>query len=204
MEETKVKRKRGTETIKNSLGQSHGLITKLVKEGDRVIDATAGNGNDTLFLAELVGENGKVYSFDIQQQALDNTRKKLAEHGLEDRVELILDGHQNMDKYVDGSVKTVMFNLGYLPNGDHSIGTKGETTIMAIEKAMRLIEVNGVVSIVVYYGGDSGFDEKDCLMEYIKHIDCRQYTVMKTDFVNQVNCPPIFVCIEKLLHNIAS
>lgn len=198
MNDKNIKRIRGTETIKNSLGQSHDLILQLVKEGDRVVDATAGNGNDTFFLAELVGETGKVYSFDIQQQAVDRTREKLANSGLEDRVELVLDGHQNMDRYINGSVKAVMFNLGYLPNGDHNIGTKGDTTIMAIEKAMRLIEVNGVVSIVVYYGGDSGFEEKDCLMEYIKHIDCRQFTVMKTEFVNQVNCPPIFVCIEKL------
>lgn len=198
MENSDIKRIRGNETIKNSLGQSHDLISSLVKEGDIVVDATAGNGNDTLFLAKLVGKTGRVYSFDIQEQALDSTRRKLEDNELEGRVELILDGHQNMDRYVEGRLKAVMFNLGYLPKGDHSIGTKGETTAAAIEKAMQLISVNGVVSIVVYYGGDSGFDEKDYIMEYITHIDCRQYTVMKTEFVNQVNCPPIFICIEKL------
>jgi predicted methyltransferase len=190
---------RGTETIKNSLGQSHDLVSRLVKEGDVVVDATAGNGNDTVFLAELVGETGKVYSFDIQQQAIDSTHAKLVQRGLLDRVELILDGHQNMDKYIiNTKVKAVMFNLGYLPKGDHNIGTRGDTTIEAVEKAMKFIHVNGIVSIVVYYGGDSGFEEKDVIMDYINHIDCKQYTVMKTEFVNQVNCPPILICIEKL------
>ncbi len=186
------------EVIKNSLVQSHDYVKSIVRHGDIVVDATAGNGNDTVFLAELVGDNGKVYSFDIQEKALEKTRKKLADKGLLQRVQLINEGHQNMDSYITGSVKAVMFNLGYLPGGDHSIGTKGDTTIEAIKKSMELIEVNGLVSLVVYYGGDSGFDEKEQVMEFINGIDNKKYVVMKTEFVNQVNCPPIFVCIEKL------
>ena len=111
---------------------------------------------------------------------------------------LINDGHQNMDKYVKDKVKAVMFNLGYLPGGDHRIGTKGETTAEAVTKAMELLEVNGIISIVIYYGGDSGFEEKEYLDEFIKGIDSKRFTVMKTEFVNQINCPPILVCIEKL------
>ncbi|MCR4435563.1 MAG: class I SAM-dependent methyltransferase [Clostridiales bacterium] len=186
------------EIIKNALGQSHHLIRSVVKPGDIVIDATAGNGHDTAFLAELVGSGGKVYAFDIQEQALQQTRERLAGLKLLDRVELIKDGHQNMDRYVAGKVKAVMFNLGYLPGGDHRIGTRGDTTVAAILKSMDLVEVNGIISIVVYYGGDSGFEEKDRVMDLIRKIDHRQFTVMKTEFVNQVNCPPIFVCIEKL------
>lgn len=184
--------------IKNSLGQSHELVKKVVSEGDAVIDATAGNGHDTVFLTELVGSGGRVYSFDIQPQAIQKTRERLERLNLSDRAELINDGHQNMDRYVREKVKVVMFNLGYLPGGDHNIGTKGDTTITAIQKAMELIDVHGLVSIVVYYGGDSGFDEKNQVMEYITSIDCKQFTVMKTEFVNQVNCPPVFICIEKL------
>lgn len=184
--------------IKNSLGQSHDLIGRIVKEGDIAVDATAGNGNDTVFLARLVGDSGKVYSFDIQEKAIEKTRKRIEEADLAGRVELIRDGHQNMDKYVTEKVKAVMFNLGYLPGGDHSIGTKGSTTIDAIEKSLEAVEVNGIVSIVVYYGGDSGFDEKNEVLEYIKTIDNKRFTVMKTEFVNQVNCPPVLVCIEKL------
>lgn len=185
--------------LKNSLGLSHEIIKKIVSEGDIVVDATAGNGHDTLMLAKLVGAAGKVYSFDIQHQAIENTRLRLEEQGFEEMVTLIADGHQNMDKHITEKVKSVMFNLGYLPGGNHNIGTRAETTIEALEKAMDLLEVRGIITVVVYYGGDSGFEEKDKLMEYIAEIDPKKFTVIKTEFVNQINCPPILVCIQKTI-----
>ena len=183
---------------KNSLGQSHDLIFKVVGKGDHVIDATAGNGNDTIFLAKQVGALGKVFSFDIQEAALHRTRERLLESNLLDRVRLINDGHQNMDLYVKENIRAVMFNLGYLPGGDHSIGTTAHTTIEAIKKSMELIAVHGVIALVIYYGGDSGFDEKENVLNFIRTIDCKKFTVMQTEFVNQINCPPIFVSIEKI------
>ena len=185
--------------IKNSLNQSHDIIMKTVKQGDTVVDATCGNGGDTLFLARLTGEDGMVYSFDIQQAALDKALYKLKKEGLDNRAKLILDSHENMDVYVKESVRCVMFNLGYLPGGDHNIGTKAESTIAAVKKAMDLIMINGIITVVVYYGGDSGFDEKEQFLDFIKTIDCRSFTVSQTEFVNQINCPPILICIEKLL-----
>lgn len=103
-----------------------------------------------------------------------------------------------MQKYVNKPIKAAMFNLGYLPGGDHNIGTKGGTTIEAIKSAMELVVPHGIISIVVYYGGDSGFDEKNEVINYIKTIDCKKFSVMQTEFVNQINCPPILVCLEKL------
>ena len=183
--------------LSNSLAISHEIIRRVVRPGDTVVDATMGNGNDTLLLAELVGEKGMVYSFDIQEAALDSTKKKLGNAGMEGNVKLILDGHQNIDSYVPKGIKAVMFNLGYLPKGDHSIGTKADTTIEALNKSMELLMTGGIVMLVIYYGGDSGFDERDAVLEYLKTIDCRKYTVLVSDFVNQINCPPIAVCIEK-------
>ncbi|NLK88144.1 MAG: methyltransferase domain-containing protein [Clostridiaceae bacterium] len=184
--------------IKNSLYQSHEITARVVKAGDHAIDATCGNGGDTLFLAGLTGEGGKVYSFDIQREALDRTSDRLKKEGLYGRVELIHDTHERMDEYVKEKVRCVMFNLGYLPGGDHSIGTRGESTIAAVKKAMELLMVNGIITIVVYYGGDSGFSEKEEILDFIRTINYKQYTVTKTEFVNQINCPPILVCIEKL------
>lgn len=185
--------------LKNSLHISHELVSKVVQPGDIVVDATMGNGGDTLFLAKLVGDSGKVFAFDIQQLALDNTRKRLSDAGVLHRAELIMDGHQNIGNYVPKGIKAVMFNLGYLPKGDHSIGTRAETTIAAIEGSQELLCREGIVMIVIYYGGDSGFDEKNTVMDYLKSLDCRKYTVLVQDFVNQVNCPPIAVCIEKMI-----
>jgi predicted methyltransferase len=175
------------------------LVNKVVQPGDIVIDATMGNGNDTLFLANLVGDQGKVYAFDVQQLALDNTKKRLTDAGLVERAELILDGHQNIVLYAPQHIKAVMFNLGYLPKGDHNIGTKAETTVAAIESSLKLLCKEGIVMLVIYYGGDSGFDEKNAVMEYFKTLDCKKYSVLVHDFVNQVNCPPIAVCIEKMI-----
>ena len=185
--------------LKNSLIISHELVSKVVQPGDIVVDATMGNGNDTLFLANLVGDTGKVFAFDVQQLALDNTKKRLMDAGLLERAELILDGHQNIGKYVPTGIRAVMFNLGYLPKGDHNIGTKAETTIAAIENSMELLCKEGIVMLVIYYGGDSGFEEKDAVLEYFKTLDCKKYSVLVHDFVNQVNCPPIAVCIEKMI-----
>lgn len=184
--------------IKNALELSHDYIRMVVKDGDVVVDATAGNGNDTIFLAELVGEKGIVYSFDIQKDTLEKTGIKLTERNLNERVKLINDGHENIDKYIKCEIKAVMFNLGYLPGGDHSIHTNGDTTIIAIEKCMKLMSKNGIIMLVIYYGGDSGFEEKDVLIKYLESIDSKKYTVLVHTHLNQINCPPIAVCIEKL------
>lgn len=183
--------------LKNSLYISHDLVSKVVSEGDIVVDATMGNGNDTLFLAKLVGDSGKVYAFDIQKLALDATKKRLKSENVLSRVELILDGHENLDRHIGGNIKAIMYNLGYLPKGNHNVGTKAETTLKSIQKCLELINVGGIIMIVVYYGGDSGFNEKNQVMEYIKTIDNKKFSVLVHDFANQINCPPIAVCIER-------
>ena len=183
--------------IKNSLEQSHFFIGQAVGEGDTVIDATAGNGRDTVFLAGLVGDNGKVYSFDIQSGAIERTRTGIISAGLDKRVVLINDGHENLKSYVNFNIKAAMFNLGYLPGGDHGIGTEGETTISAVRDMLNLLVPGGIITIVIYYGGDSGFDEKDKVLRFIETINHKEYIVMKTEFSNQPNCPPILICIER-------
>ena len=92
------------------------IIQKVLREhirpGDICIDATAGRGRDTLFLAELVGENGKVTAFDIQEEAVDSTRALLREHGMENRARVILDSHSNMTAYAEpGTVSAITFRL---------------------------------------------------------------------------------------------
>lgn len=181
----------------NALGVIHRYIKEAVCPGDRVVDATAGNGHDTLFLAELVGENGHVTAFDIQTQAIDNTRRRLKEAGVAERVTLILDGHENMKRYVDKPVKTVVFNFGYLPGGDHAVCTRKDTSMAAISAALDLISEDGMVVLGIYYGGDSGFEEKDALIAFLKGLNPHDYSVLLHDFVNYPNCPPIAVRIVK-------
>lgn len=171
-------------------------ISECIKEGDIAIDATAGNGHDTLKLCKAVGEGGKVYAFDIQKCAIDSTRQRLFESGYKN-AELILSSHADMDKYVKEEVKAVVFNLGYLPGGDHNLQTKSDTTIMAIEKSLALISADGFVAISIYYGKNSGTEEKEAVMDYLKTIDHKKYTAIVHDFYNRPNNPPITVVITR-------
>lgn len=184
--------------LKQALQQSHDFAKSIVQAGDTVVDATMGNGHDTAFLAELAGGTGRVYAFDIQQEAVGKTRTRLEKEGLLNRCVLILDGHEKMKQYVHEPVRLVLFNLGYRPGGDHSLCTRGETTLQAVSSAFDLLEVHGLIILVIYHGGDSGFEERDYLLEQLSKMDPEDMAVMVTRFVNLPNCPPILVCIEKL------
>lgn len=173
------------------------LLEDVIKEGDIVIDATMGNGYDTKYLAEKVGANGVVYSFDVQEDAIKSTKKRLEKAELIDRVNLILDGHQNMDMYVNKEVSCVMFNLGYLPRAKHQVITKPETTVEAIKKSLELLKPNGVVSIAIYTGHEGGMEECDEVFGYVSKLDQSEYSVLNCNFVNQINHPPRLIMIEK-------
>lgn len=169
-----------------------------IKKGACCIDATAGKGNDTLFLAKLAGESGRVLAMDIQPAALEATEKLLQKHHVAERVTLILDGHENMQKYAENeSIDCIMFNLGYLPGGDHTIATKADTTIQALEQGLQLLKPLGMISLAIYHGGDTGFAERDAVLNWLKQLNCKQYTVLVTDFYNRPNHPPLAVQIIK-------
>ena len=129
-------KKVGNKMLQQPLKFSHEVLKDTIITGDHVIDATIGNGNDTLLLAQLVGPYGKVYGFDIQDEAIKTTEDKLLLTGQRPQVQLINDGHENIDHYLEENelISAVTFNLGYLPKGDKSITTKPETTLTAIKK----------------------------------------------------------------------
>lgn len=184
---------------KNAVEIGKVLCKQKLHLGDVAIDCTMGNGMDTSFLCELVGEGGKVYAFDIQEIAIENTRKRLKDMNLIERAELILDGHQNVDQYVSEKVKFVIFNLGYLPKGDHTVVTEAKTSLKAIEKCLKLLQKNGVILLILYPGHESGREEKQTILEYVSKLSQKEYSVSHLHFMNQVNNPPELVCIERLM-----
>ncbi len=181
----------------NTLGLSHQFIAARVKEGDLCIDATCGRGRDTLFLSRLVGEAGRVLAFDIQKEAGESTKARLAENG-GTNARVVLDSHANMDSYAEKEIAAaVMFNFGERPGGDHKVFSKPETSIEAIRKAMEIIRPGGVISICIYYGKETGTAERDALLPFLETPDPQKFTVITSRFANRKGEVPIPVFILK-------
>ena len=177
----------------------HHFIELQVRPGDHCIDATMGNGHDTELLCRLAGAGGQALAFDIQKTALWNTAKRLQESGAPDNYRLILDSHSHMEQYADAdSISCITFNFGYLPGGDHALATRPATSIPAIEQGLTLLKKGGLMSLCIYSGGDSGFEERDALLSYLKELDPKKYLVILSSYYNRPKHPPIPVLVRKL------
>lgn len=173
------------------------FILEHVGKGDTVVDFTMGNGNDTLFLSQTVGEGGKVYAFDIQEDALVSTRRHLEENSAPENYTLICASHHRVKEFVSESIKGGMFNLGYLPrSGRKSVTTMRETTMPAVEAAIELLAPDGVLIIAIYPGHEEGALEGDMLREYFKTLS--RFKICASEF-HILNSPtsPYFFLIEK-------
>lgn len=159
-------------------------LRRFLLPGDTAVDATMGNGHDTLMLCRLVGANGCVYAFDVQAQAVENTRKRLEEAGVGTRARLYLSGHEHMEDYVPGGVQAVMFNLGWLPGGDKSVTTHWETTQKAVKSALKLLASDGICVICVYPGHEAGDEERRLLSEMLGSIRPQDFNVVHHRFIN--------------------
>ena len=179
--------------MKRPLEMAHDFLAQVITQEDIVVDATMGNGHDTLFLAKLAKQ---VFAFDIQEQALEKTRQRIQEAGFTN-VELILQGHETVDQYVS-DVKAAIFNLGYLPSADKSIITQPQTTIEALDKLCQMLVKGGRIAIMIYYGHQGGDIERDAVMDYVSQLPQQEYTATIYRTLNQINNPPFLVMIEKL------
>lgn len=177
------------------------LLDRAVKPGDTVVDATIGNGHDTVFLAGLVGETGKVFGFDIQEEAITATRERLTSHDLMKRVTLFHTGHEQLSDKIPvdnhGKITGAIFNLGYLPGSDKTIVTEPKTTIAAIEQLLEMMAPEGIIALVIYHGHKQGAVERDLLLQYCQQLDQKKAHVLQYQFINQQNNPPFIVAIEK-------
>lgn len=173
---------------------AHRFLEEVLDEKAVAVDATMGNGNDTVFLAQRAGQ---VYAFDIQEQALTKTKERLATAGATN-AQLILAGHEEVDAYVTEAIRAAVFNLGYLPSADKSVITQPATTLVALEKILHRLEVGGRVAIMIYYGHEGGAMEKDAVLAFVKELDQTIFTAMLYQPLNQVNTPPFLVMIEKI------
>ncbi|MDM8214271.1 class I SAM-dependent methyltransferase [Enterococcus hirae] len=186
--------------MKNSLAFSHQLIEEVITPGDTVLDGTAGNGHDTLFLAQLVGSRGCVYAFDLQEKAITHTKMLLEAHGAASQVHLFQRSHAELGQVIapDSPIKGALFNLGYLPGGDKTIITKKESTLTAIRAVLPRLARGGRCVIVLYWGHPGGKEEKEAVLAFAAALPQAHYQAAVYQFINQRHTPPLLLCIEKI------
>lgn len=187
--------------LKKMLDFSKYVLDQILVEGDVVIDATAGNGYDTVYLSQRVGESGKVFAFDIQENAIKSTRTRLSDNNCHENVSLFHDGHENMDNYlacnVDNQLKAAVFNLGYLPGDKKHLVTQPETTLKALEFCLDNLVKGGMLSIAVYVGHPGGKEEAEVVKGLCSKLKRKEYGVLEYSFINERDYPHCLILVEK-------
>ena len=161
------------------------MILPALHSGSRAIDATMGNGGDTLALCELVGETGRVYAFDVQEAAIESTRARLQSAGMLDRATLIHAGHERISEFISEPAD--------------AITTRVETTLSAVDQALEALAPDGVMTICIYPGHEEGARERDALIDWAKRVNPRRFDVLIKTYLNQPNDPPMMLAVHKLL-----
>lgn len=182
---------------------AHFLVSQVLHPGDRAVDATAGSGMDSVFLAGQVGSKGKLYTFDVQEEALTLTAGKLKDHDIDRQVSLIQDGHEKLSEYVNEPVTAFMYNLGYLPAGGSRVTTRLDTTLRSIQQALVLLKQGGIITVIMYPGHREGKVEKEGLLPIFKNLSSAEFVVVHYNYLNRSNNPPELVVIQKVFTDIS-
>ena len=184
--------------LKSARYQAFEAYSRVLEPGDRAVDATMGNGHDTLTLCALVGENGHVDAFDVQVDAVRATEALLEKEGVRQRASLWNTGHEHMSEYVRQPVKAVLFNLGWLPGSDKVVRTRWETTLKAVDQGLKLLLPYGIMTICCYPGHEEGQEELIRIDDRLRALP-KGYNVLRQDFINAAPGAPVCFVIQKQL-----
>jgi Predicted S-adenosylmethionine-dependent methyltransferase involved in cell envelope biogenesis len=182
--------------------KAHELTGARLRPGAIAIDATVGNGYDTLFLLQQIAPSGRVYGFDIQQSALESARGRIENPVLLNCLSLFHHSHARMEDIIPkpdhGLINVIMFNLGYLPGGDKAITTRSESTLAALSAASRLLSPQGIITIVAYPGHEGGGQETEQVRHWCEKLDRRRFNVDLLDAKpNDLAAPKLFAVTRK-------
>jgi predicted methyltransferase len=179
---------------------SHLVLKKYIKEGDIVIDATLGNGHDALFIAGLVGEQGMVVGFDIQESAIHASQLLFKTEDVKAKYKFICANHSSILSELNGMsiqrIQCAIFNLGYLPWGDKSIITQPGTTIKALESVMSILEIGGCITVVVYSGHQGAKEEKQSVIDVVSSLDKKKWQTMIYSSLNRETSPDCIAIVR--------
>lgn len=179
--------------------QVHTFIRKQLAIGDIAIDATMGNGYDTVFLAKLVGLQGVVFGFDIQQQAVELTRLRLQTENILDNTTLFNTSHSNINAIptqYHGKVKAIMFNLGYLPGSDKTVITQSKSTLIALNKSIKILVSKGIITVTAYPGHKGGEQETEHIEQWCKQLNPKDYMTHQINSSEKVTAPKAFIILK--------
>lgn len=190
------------------------ITRSYLREGDTAIDATCGNGHDTLALAQAVGRNGRILAIDLQEEAILASKQLLAAHWIEN-TDFVRGSFIHLEEYWHAwsenmeqgmttdaanpalSPKAIVFNLGYLPGGDKKVTTRTEDTLLAVQQALSIIAPVGIVTMVLYPGHEEGAREREALLDFAKQLSASEFHTAHVDFPNQKKNPPEILWITK-------
>ncbi len=174
----------------------HDLVRLHLKPGDTAFDGTAGNGHDTLFLAQCVGSTGRVYAWDIQPLAIERTAMLVATHGIS-WVELTLGNHAELDRLFGATFQAATFNLGYLPAGDRTVTTTTANSIRAIRAAAERLVAGGILTVLAYTAHVGGHDEANAVGELLQSLEPTEFEFHEELFASGRTAPPRLFVLRK-------
>jgi hypothetical protein len=174
-----------------AMAQAH--LGKILRPGDHAVDGTAGNGHDSLFLAQCVGKNGRLTVFDLQKSAIESSQKRFLDQNIETPVKWVQDSHGKLDEYVSKPIHGAIFNLGYLPGGDKSIITQSESTLEALDALAELLESGGGISIVAYTGHEGGLAEYQAVRNWARQQDKADWVFNEWSRLNREAAPVVIL-----------
>ncbi len=177
---------------------AHQLLKSAISPGAIVLDATAGNGYDTVHLASCVGSKGHVYALDIQAEAIQATHKHLKQYDLLNCVTLINASHADVAQHVPNNIQAAVFNLGYLPRSNKQLTTQVVSTMAALKQTLQLLAHGGLLVIVAYRGHTEGAAEYKAIQQWATELSPTKVVVAKYELVNLKSDPPVVFALEKL------
>lgn len=184
--------------LKNAVYVGHALLQPYILTARVLVDMTCGNGHDTAFLAGHMSPQATLYAFDLQAQAIEATRKRLAAENLwSPQIKLQQGSHDKLLEELQETADIILFNLGYLPSGDHSLCTKGEITIKAIKIGLHKIAKMGIIMIAAYPGTETGAAEAEAVRSFLQKLPQKEFDVSSWQPLNQIHFPPILYMIQK-------
>ena len=177
------------------LAFAHTFWAKVLSPNDSAIDATCGNGHDTLILAKLLPQ-GKVFSIDLQEAAIEKTRKKVIQEGLEKRITLLHQSHESFPDILPKSIQLIVYNLGYLPGGDKTVTTQTAVTLKSLQNALPLLKKEGVLFITLYPGHPEGEKEAAAVLDFAKKLPREEWEVHHESFSPRATAPSVLFAVK--------